>query len=49
MRSRAMSLILALVRSFMRSQAPVPRRLMRGGSPSLPLYLLTLCRACMLT
>ena len=37
-----MSLIFFFVRSFIFSQAPVPRLLMRGGVPSFPLYLETL-------
>ena len=48
-RSRAISFILLLVFSFIRSHAPVPNLLIRGGSPSFARYLANLCRACMLT
>ena len=44
-----MSLTLSLVRSFMRSHAPEPKREMVGSLPSRPLYLDMRCRLCMLT
>ena len=44
-----MSFIFFLVRSLSFSHAPVPSLLRRGASPSLPLYLETLCRECMET
>ena len=46
-RSRAISFILVLVRSLIRFHAPVPSLFILGGTPSLPRYLDSLCRACM--
>ena len=39
-----MSFTLSLVRSFMRSQAPEPRRDIVGSLPSRPLYLDMRCK-----